>query len=256
MSQTRSSGWSYQIELNGHPNIILKRAIAAEMNYFNTLLNGVAGPLRTIPETFREMTGRYENLFGEVAALGSHPRNFKTLPPSLAPYADLIKNLDVRKSLLLDLAASPGAVLTSVRRAMAIEMLRYAREQSNAFGNTLTRADQVHAFAVQTMQVHDTRTKRHLQLPASALKVERGDHTTQVTLPWGVVLSFPTPPRAWNFMVLRDDDHGRWTIELSNSGYQLRRQDSAGFTSRGKGKKGGRNKRGDHRGMYSMPVDR
>ena len=242
----RNTTWSFILSLSATDAARARRFIAEEIIYYNALVDGLSGPLRTMSATIQAMTGRLETLFGEVAATGVDVRTLKEddLPSGLASLRDVIfrdgkLNIDIRTLLILDVARQPSAISGHVRRGMAIEMLRAARDQAAVLSNTLNRDDQVYKFAVEALSPIDPRSKRHLQLPRAALKTVDHGGKTAIAVPYlATPLHIPTPPIQWNYLVLRDDEAtgrtGQWTMELSKETghYGLKKTD--GFLGRKK----------------------
>jgi hypothetical protein len=237
----RSSSWIARVTLPSADTIRLRQYISQEMHYFNALVAGFGGPMRTMPETFAAMTGRLESLFGEVAASYVDVRSLKedNLPVQFKPYADLLfkdgkSAIDTRTMLLFDIARSNASIDASVRRGLAIEMLRHAREQSAHIASPQNREDQVYKFAVETVTPLEPRNKRHLQLPKSAVNTATKDARLAIGLPYiRTPIIIPAPTTSWNYITLRDDDDGshpgQWAIELSQESpmYLLRKTDSS-----------------------------
>lgn len=199
----------------------LARAIAEEIRYYNGLIAGLNGPQRTMPDTFKTLTGRLEQAFGAVAASGRAVSSCRAehLPGELAAYRDLLfendrPRLDTKTRMLLDVAAAPAVLPPETRRAMAVEMLKAFREQSAALTSTLHRNDQVYRRAFEMLVPIDTRVKRHLQMPRAALRVDESDAALVLRVP-GVAepLRLPPAPLTWNIAVLRPDATG-WNLEL------------------------------------------
>lgn len=237
----RATSWTARITLPSADTIRLRQYISQEMHYFNALVAGFGGPMRTMPATFAAMTGRLESLFGEVAAAPVDVRSLKedTLPARFKPYADLLfqdgkSAIDTRMMLLFDIACSPSSIDSSVRRGLAVEMLRHAREQSAHIANPTNHGDQVYRFAMETVTPLESRNKRHLQLPKSALNTATKDERLAIGLPYvRAPIIIPAPTTQWNYITLRDDDDGtkpgQWSIELSQETpmYLLRKTDSS-----------------------------
>lgn len=235
MSHIRSSNWSYRIELGAQDKIRAKFFIAEETKYFNALVTGLAGPLRTMPDTLASLTGRWEELFGLAASHGINPLDTaaKKWPKAYARYADLIEGEnDAKKSLLFGIATSPATLSHIVRKNMAIEILRHTREQSAAISNPLVGEGSVYHFAVEVLSPFEDGQKRHVQVPVNALKRETAeDGHISIQLPYlGKSLTLPIPPVEWNMAVLREDRDGSHTLELSReiSSYNVKRVDAAG----------------------------
>lgn len=247
----RTSSWSYVVNLSPSDTMRARAAISEELHYYNGLVEGFSGPIRTMGSLLKTMTGRWEMLLCEIAGGGYDVRRYKrdTLPDALKPYTDLIFTpegalaIDLKTLLLLDVGRAAGEIAPAARKAMASEMLRAARDQSAAFANTLNREDQVYKFAVETLSPLDSKMKRHLQLPRSACKTAELAGTTAIMLPYlSAPLHVASPPVAWNYLYLRDSDDparsGQWNLELAKEtfAYALKRTDS--FSSRKKRARG------------------
>ena len=252
MSVIRSSSWSYRIVLSPTDRLRLKHFISHETAYFNALVNGLAGPLRTMSSTLKEMTGAWEEVWGLAAMHSVNPLQEKVLPKAFAAHAELLAAEDTKKSLLLDVAASKASISYVVRRAMAIEVLRHAREQSISY-NAVSEGDQVYRYALETLTPLQPGQKRHVQLPKGSYTQAKGEREDELVLSipyFGEPIKVAVPPVQWNMLIVREDQDGGITLELSREStqYLVKRTDASGLTRRKK-------KRGDHRGAYSMPVN-
>lgn len=251
VSVIRSSSWSYRITLTPTDKLRLKHFIGHETAYFNALVNGLAGPLRTMPGTFKDMTGQWEEVFALAATHSINPMNEKVLPKPFQAYAELLASADAKKSLLLDVAATKASLSYVVRRAMAVEVLRHAREQSASY-NSVSEGEQVYRYALETLSALQPGQKRHVQLPKGSYTQAKGEREDELvlTIPYfSEPIKVAVPPVHWNMLIVREDQDGGITLELSKESaqYLVKRTDASGLTRRKK-------KRGDHRGAYSMPV--
>lgn len=224
--------WTTPLPLTTGDMQRLARSIAEEMRYYNGLIAGLNGPQRTMPDTFKNLVGKMENLFGAIAASG---HQISTLTPSSVPvelnaFRDVLfdsdgkSKLDVKTRMILDVAAAPGVLPPETRREIAMEMLRTFRNQSEALSGTLLREDQVYRRSVETLVPIDMKVKRHLQIPRSALTVI--EHADDIVLHIPGVQSpakLPVPPLAWNIAVIRPDSE-QWSLELRKESvpYMLR----------------------------------
>lgn len=238
MNRFRASSWTYRVELPPADKMNLKKFVAEETAYYNAVVGGLSGPMRTIPDTLAKMTGRWETLVGEVAATGIDVRSIKptAIPVGLDRYRDLLfqdnrLSVDTKTMLIFDIVAQAGAVHPEVRRGMAIELVKNARDQSALLTAKINREDQVYRFAVETLTPHDYSTKRHVQLPRSVLAVEEGeDGQTTIRVPYFTSpITVQTPPIPWSYLILRSDDDGKCTMEMSRetSPYLARRSDTS-----------------------------
>ena len=238
-SRFRASTWSYRVDLSPSDTIRLRNVIAAERGYFNALVTGLNGPMRTMGETLRGLTGRWEGIVGLVAETRTDLRNVKAANPGIfAEYADLLfengrSKIDSKTQVFMDIAAQAGDFNAKARRNMAVEMFKHAREQSAALANTMNREDQVLRYAVETIVPLDPGSKRHVQLPKSAVTVEMveqdGEKMQKIILPYLTApIVVPEPPLDWNYLILREDTDGRHTLEMcreTNAQYLLKRTD-------------------------------
>lgn len=217
--------WTTPIQLSSGDMMRLTRTIAEEIRYYNGLIAGLNGPQRTMPDTFKTLVGSLENVFGAIAASGyqissGHPDR---LPAELSPFkTTLFENgkskLDAKTRMVLDVAATPGALQPETRKEMAMEMLRTFRNQSEALNSPLLHGDQIYRRSVETLVPIDSRVKRHLQMPRSAIGVTEKEDVTELTIP-GVAstITIPAPPLRWNIAVFRPDPTG-WNLELRREG--------------------------------------
>jgi hypothetical protein len=232
--------------------IRVRHFIEEERDYFNAVVSGLAGPLRTMPETLKAMIGQRETLFGLAAAHALNPTQVRAEKrhKAFAPFADLIAAADLRQSLLFDIVAAPATLSHVVRRNLAVEALRHAREQSLALAEPAL-AESSHRFAIQSLSTQEKGQKRHVQMPRSTITVTETEGEITLKLPYTVSpVTVAKPPVNWNMAVLRDDQNGSFTLELcqEDAGYNLRRTDATGFKKR--------RKAGDHNGQYAITVER
>lgn len=227
--------WSQFLDLPSEESLRLRSFAAQERAYFNALVEGFSGPIRTMAETIGHVHDRYAGLFGFVAETGCDVR---TLRREQAPdFASLFDergrlSLSPRHALIFDIAAAPAVLHTKVRRAMALAMLAFAKEQADALASPLP--DHGYRFAITMLSSHEERTKRHLQMPRTLLKIRDEEGRTTITLPYfSISVEIATPRIPWNYATLRwNGDPERptaWVLELSqeNEPYILRRADSA-----------------------------
>lgn len=231
MSSLRPRKWNYSVTLSPAEKLRLRGFIAQELGYFNGLVSGFAAPMRSMPDAILGMTGATETLFGEIAALGIDVSRLKrdALPERLTNFANIIFDeqgrvaFDAKTALLLSIANQAGQIDPVVRRAMAVQVLRAARDQALVMKQTL--GGEQARFATKALTPMEERAKRHLQMPQEAVKVSdaASDKMMMVTIPYiSRPLELPRPATAWNQIVLRDAGEGDWAVELS---YQTERYD-------------------------------
>ena len=233
-----SQSWITRSDLTTHDRLRLRRFIAAERGYYNMLLDGLAGPIRTMPDAVKKFTGRMESLLAIVAAARIDLSNLKAdaIPAPLAPYADLLfvdgrPALDAKVMLILDLVRKEGAIHPHTRAGLAVEMIRYAIDQIAILNRTSlpSSEDASYKYSIRMLTPLDERNKRHVQLPKTAVGIATEEDGTTLTIPYlGAPLKIATPQREWNYAVIREDDDGRMTVELSKEStrYLLRRFDT------------------------------
>lgn len=236
MTKPRSTSWSYQITLKPHDQIRVRHFIDHERAYYNAVITGLAAPLRSMPATLQAMTGRLEDLYGLAAAHALNPTQVKAekRPKAFASFKELIASADMRTSLLFDIAAKPATLHHAVRKAIAVEALRYAKDQSVAISDA-AQIDGTYRFAIQSLQPLEREQKRSVQMPRSTITVTETE--TEITLKFPYTLDAVTvskPPVNWNMAHLRDDGAGTFTLELAqeSASYNLRRTDASGFKKR------------------------
>jgi hypothetical protein len=218
--------WTYRIQLSPRDHLNLRAVVVQERKYFNGLITALNGPLRTMSDTLKTLGGAYETVFGEIAATGQSV----DVVMAADRFRSVVRNPKV--NLILEAARASGVIHPDVRRVMAVEVLRTARETSAAMHNTLMREDQVYRHAVETLSVHDDRTKRHVQLPRSLVEItEAGQGNIAIRTPYTTTDIIVYAPRGnWTIMTLREDEGNWWVMELSDtaSGYLVRKSDPAG----------------------------
>lgn len=232
-----SQSWIHRADLSPSAMLQLRRFVSGERAYYNTLLDGLAGPIRTMPDAIKKFTGRLESLLAIVAATRVELSKIKAdnIPAPLAPFADLLFKdgrpaLDGKEMIILDLVRKEGAIHPHTRAGMAVEMIRYAIDQIAVLNRTgLTASeDNSYKYSVKMLTPLDERSKRHVQLPRSAVSVVVLGGETMLSIPYlAGPLKIATPQREWNYIILRADDDGRMTVELvkETARYQLRRFD-------------------------------
>ena len=207
--------------------------VEQETAYLNGLVNGFGGPIRTMPEVLRTMTGRWEELYGLCASHGITPVNARPngLPLAFKPFSDLIASASVKQSLLFEIASQPATLAHGVRRVMAVEVLRHARTQAEALSQPML--DGTYRSLVEVLSPMEIGQKRHVQVPRSEVRLS-GDHDEAA-----IAIQFPylntkieiIPPNfAWTTAILREDDDGGVVLELVRepAPYNPRRVDASG----------------------------
>ena len=164
----------------------LKGFMQQELAYYNALVEGLGPRARTFPETLLALHQDWEALWAVIAAEGRSLRAYQwskddvQLPECFEPHRRMLvgKNskgerfLDERMFNIMSIAASPGTLHPTVRRNMAVLALEFYKDQAaklikrndEAFGD-----DDLYNKPIDLLVSHDIVTKRHLQIPRSAL---------------------------------------------------------------------------------------
>lgn len=250
----RSETWN--CTLNPSDVTRARRFMNEELAYYNALAEHFNSIIRSQPENILLLTGEWEKLFGQLAYENVNPSKFRFAKPDcelsegLEPFRSLLTGKDAsgKRTLtetlivLLEAAAKPGMVHPRTRRAMALEMLAYYREQAKAATQTIRttvmgEVELSYKTSFATLEKLDDTRKRHLQIPREALKW-KWDEVNKVMYLFTPYTANPIrvpglhylEDKPWNLLVLHQEG-GRiattntpWKVELRNvpSGYMLK----------------------------------
>jgi hypothetical protein len=187
--------WHYEIQVEPEQKRTLKAYMEQERIYYNHLVEGLSGMTRTSPELINSMSEKREKLFGEIAYHGFKVRGKveritgwgqfdKEVPESLRQFDDILfginketgkRTLSGAFTLLMETAAEVGSIHPEMRRNMAIEMLRYHREQAKvrlqSKGTHWGQPDSEFKAPVFALDTCDINRKRHVQLTKALVEV-------------------------------------------------------------------------------------
>lgn len=219
--------FSLQVEITPRDIQRISSIMSFELNYFNHLLEAFSANVRSRPETIMSLGDTYEKLFGEVAYLQFNIATLyqKTpveIPEKLKTFEKLLEKNNTNSSkipadnlVLLEIAGTNGKGLHPlVRKNMALEMLKFHREQARLFAQTAGRgSENVYRVAPKSIEKPDVIRKRHIQLPKSLLDIswhEADDYSLIKINPYtldhikvhGVNL---TESSDWNYFVLHQE---------------------------------------------------
>lgn len=224
--------WSFRVPMTPRDHLNLRAAVTQERKYYNGLVAQLSGPMRTMPDVLKSFAGLGETAFGMVAVAGGAVRTVL----AEARFSTLLS--DPKAALILEAARSPGVIHGEMRKAIAIEVLRAARDMTAAMHNTLKPTvtdDHVYRHAVETLVEHDDKTKRHVQIVKSLCTVtKRDDDRTAIQTPYTTSpIVVPMPDMNWNLLVLREEENRRegdepfWLIEFHDvkANYLVRKTD-------------------------------
>jgi hypothetical protein len=223
---TRNSRWTLEATVDPNDKSRLRGFVRNEIAYFNALLAAFSSRLRTMPEVFTEID---HGLLGEIAAhgLGGWQFTQDTLPRHLSKFKTALftegkLTLSDNARLLLADVSNSIVLHPSVRREMALEVLKAHVRQSDALRRGSSRIDEVLAAPVELLHPIESRTKRHIQLPRSAVHLsENGATIATAYNAVPIALNPPLPKEfQWNLLVLRDEDRPgeprAWVAEFRN----------------------------------------
>lgn len=237
ISNNNVGAWSYQLTPTPREVNQFRQIIKEETRYYNAVVSGLAGPIRSIGDTIIKLTGHWEEMFGLAAALSVNPLRDETAHASFAKYAPLIESADERTKLVFDVVTAPAYLAALVRRAIAIEALRAARDQVTAMRATVNSDTQVYRNLVTTLTPYEPGQKRHIQIPVKACTInDAQDGKIAIKIPYlRDPITVSAPPVSWNLMIIKDDDT-RWTMTLlrEKSMYLMGRADAPGLRKRRK----------------------
>ena len=210
MTKTLRSYWQTPVQLNPLDRKRLSFFISQELGYYNAIVSGFAGPMRSMPSTFAQ-TATLEEFFAAAAVN-------QTVSENAA--------VDSRVLMLARIVATKAVLHADVRRNLALAVLRECRAQSRALSEPSLSS------LIETLQPIDPAMKRHVQIPRSAMTVKEGDkHEVVVQLPYfSEPLTLTRPNSSWNYAYARIGLDGAISVDLAfeNSSYVLRKMDRAG----------------------------
>lgn len=174
------------VEVLPQDKIRLKEFMKQELHYYNSLVEGLGPRARTFPETLLALHKDWENLWAAVAEHGLPIRSYMTakedvtLPEAYEPHRKMLigKNtkgerfLSERMFSIMEVATAPAVLHPSVRKNMAVQILEFYKDQA---GKLIKRNDDavgdndLYSKPIDLLTKQDMVTKRHLQIPRSAL---------------------------------------------------------------------------------------
>lgn len=200
--QKESRDFSVMVEVNPTDKIRLKEFMKQELHYYNSLVEGLGPRARTFPEQLLALHKDWENLWEALAEFGHSIKAYERA----APDAKLPENLEKHRKMLvgrdaqgnrflndrmfsiMSIAATPALIHQHVRRNMANQILEFYKDQSqdlikrndDAWGD-----EDLYKKPISLLSKQDMVTKRHLQIPRSALNAvywyQEKDHTEVYT---------------------------------------------------------------------------
>lgn len=175
INQTRRS-WerTYQLDIDHTAKAKLWKYIQHERQYHNTLVNELNSRLRVMSGELLSIKDHHEKLWGAVAYSGI---KLKTLvkkpveewPAELRPFANLIVHdgkiaISERMQMIYDVAATDAAIHPEMRRAIAMEILKWVQPQAKSINTMLTNSTGQLSTPIHMLQPLSVENKRHIQL--------------------------------------------------------------------------------------------
>jgi len=247
--QPERSHWksSWVVDIHSTDKIKLNKFMNAELTYYNNLVDSFNSRLRCQPETILSLTGEWEKLFGVIAETGFKLYTLRNAPvdhpltPELEPFRDLLLGRTKEKKrylsetllVLLDTASLLGTILPSTRKYMALEILRYYKEQAKHSTQEIKGTGLMEGSTYKNnfcgLEKFDNTRKRHVQIPKEALKYQ---YTSEKILKiWTPYSSLPieipefgnVDEKPWNLLVIHQQPGevstqlSPWIVEFKNA---------------------------------------
>lgn len=228
---------TFEIEITKDATNHLGYFIKQELGYYNSLIENLTPRLRTFPGDFMAMKDKEKKLWEACAEHAIDPT--KMLMHSLEKWSDHLKHLhplmfdqDGAQRIspahinILKMAAAPARVHGSVRRSMAAEILKYMIGQSEMLQASL-KTDSLKA-PLQLLVIQSLDTKRHLQIPASLVKITNDDaeNLSRISIPYSrepvVVRDYDLTEIPFKTLIVRAPHPtvgvgGTWNIDFKES---------------------------------------
>ena len=186
---------TFEIETSKDGESHLMYFIKQELGYFNTLIEQLTPRLRAFPQEFMSMKDKDRKLWESCAENAVDPQKLldhgiQEWPENLKGLYPLVRNPDdtprITGSLasLIKVAASPARLHPSVRKNIASEIMKYMSGQSEVLHAGL-KTEGLRS-PMQMLQTHTLDTKRHLQIPASLVKMsyDETENQTVISVPY------------------------------------------------------------------------
>jgi hypothetical protein len=179
--------WSVGFEPEPADKARLKQFMKQELAYYNALIEGLSPRARTFPQSLLDLHKDWENLWDTIAEHGVDLKAYYRAKPDAELPEHLEKHrkhlvglntqgkrfLDDRMYSIMSLAGSPGVLHPMVRKSMANLILDYFKDQAGKFtsyNETAMGEQDVYRKPIDLLSIQDLVSKRHLQLPRSALR--------------------------------------------------------------------------------------
>ena len=242
--------FSFEIELPASTKNRLKSIMQNDLLYYNHIIDNLTPIMRREPEFLLQINENLEKLWGEIAFTGIVLKNVHTLtetqlPKSLIPFSKTLFGVDKNNNrtftekleIFCSIPALPIQVSNVTKRGMALEILKYFKEQAKLVSKG--NKDQEFKTSFSLLEKQDILRKRHIQLLKSEIKGEWDEEKGESTLilPYIGTLKIPnwniTEFKNWDIAVINQSGQypgplSPWTITFVGSktkGYLLKRLD-------------------------------
>jgi hypothetical protein len=182
---------TFEVDASGDTESHLMYFIKQELGYYNTLVEQLTPRLRAFPQEFMSLKEKEKKLWESCAENAVDPSKLvehkvEAWPENLRYLQPLVLNPDGTPRIttaqvgLIKVAAEPARLHPIVRRNMAAEVMRYMIGQSE----TLHAGMKTEGLRspMQMLQTHTLETKRHLQIPASLVKMSYDEPNNQTVI--------------------------------------------------------------------------
>lgn len=220
--------WSTEVKISAEDKSRFNTYMKQELSYYNNFIEVFNPRVRSNPEAFTDIIDEWQKIFAQLAItnvsatkLLSAKEN-QPLPESLEHYRKFLVGFDYqgnrflteRIASIMEAAAGPGNIHSTVRRNMAIEMLNFYKEQAVLFNEATngSRTEDVFKRAPQSLEALDSQRKRHLQIPRNICKVvyDSKSDRSGILHPYSKNMLIVdhhdlTADKSWNLMVLHQE---------------------------------------------------
>lgn len=238
--------FSITIELDATDKLRYQGFMKQELSFYNSLINAFSARTRTFPSHILELNEQWVRLYGQIAFEGKSIKHLERAPsdapliPGLEAFRRYLVGNDAegnrilteRMLTIMDSASAAGTVHPVVRRNMALEMVRFHKEQASKFiaqphhGNS----EDVYRSAPEMLEPADIIKKRHLQMPRAMVKVE-WDEKNECSLIYSAYCANPikipninlTADANWTTLILHQEPNvvarpqSPWVIDVKNT---------------------------------------
>ena len=229
--------YDVNVDIEASDKVRLERFFKEETGYYNHLVEGFSSRVRSFPEYIMEFDDTWQKIFGYVAETKIDLKQYIAkkdveLSQFLIPYKkQLIGHITDEKLAVCELAKSPGLLLPVVRRNMALETIRFYKEQAERIltpGSNANSPDgNLYKVAPEMLEVVDTSRKRHLQIPKAGIQLKWNEanestelYTSYTAKPIVVPKINLIESHAWNHILVHQEP-GRapapetpWVIDI------------------------------------------